>query len=94
MPRASDFRNRLGRATGSADLVDWSPIYRNEEDDALIIPCRAKSPWSGDSHTIWIAALPGSTVLSLPSAKNPICRLSADQNGYIALSVLARAVPY
>src|SRR5436305_7104926 len=38
----SDFGNRLGRATGSADFVDRSSIYRNEEDDALIIPCCAK----------------------------------------------------
>src|SRR3954454_15303926 len=41
---SADFDNGLRRAAGSADLVDWPPIHRNEEDDALIIPCRAKSP--------------------------------------------------
>src|SRR5580698_2008002 len=41
----------------------------------------------GASLTIWVEPPSRSTVLSLPSAKNPRERLSGDQKGKVALSV-------
>src|SRR2546425_10815460 len=55
-----------------------------------IVPSRFHVPPQrpiGASHRIRTAALPTSTMLSFPSAKKPMRRLSGDQKGNIAPSV-------